>query len=211
MTVNCINNSIILGGWLLFGNLTFEDSSLATELYDTVVNGDCQISSLSEAPGGRFLLISALFGTLSEYTGFKEVRVRCFKPWHGRTAHFVMKGEYLKKTLFQSAHTVGICGHDAIRFLPDDNSVSRSVACNNLKSGYGGWPNIYNHLLYSPNILISLIKDRFDVMMFTVKAVSNKLARGNFTSDEEIRSKNRRINKVFYSGSFSFISTELFS
>ena len=73
-----------------------------------------------------------------------------------------MKGEYLKKTLFQSAHTVGICGHDAIRFLPDDNSVTRSVACNNLKSGYGGLPNIYNHLLYSPDIMISLIKDRFE-------------------------------------------------
>ena len=73
--------------------------SKATEMYDTVVKGNGQLSSLSEAPGGRFLLSSALLGTLSEYTGFKELRVRCFKPWHGRTMHVVMKGDYVLKSL----------------------------------------------------------------------------------------------------------------
>ena len=143
--------------------MTFEDSSLVKELYDTVVNGNGQISSLSEAPGGRFLLSSALLGRLSEYTGFKEVRVRCFKPWHGRTAHFVMKGEYLMKALFQSAHIGGICGHDAIRFLPDDNSVAGSLQCTLLKSGYGGSLNIYSNLLWATDTMVfHLVQNRFE-------------------------------------------------
>ena len=140
------------GGWTLIGNMTFEDSSKTTEMYNTVVKGNGQLSSLSEAPGGRFLLNSTLLGTLSEYTGFKELRIRCFKPWHGRTVHVVMKGDYVLKALTQSTVTHGLCGDGQLRFLSDDNSVLSLADCQSINCGWvQSAVGIYDHLLYFEN------------------------------------------------------------
>ena len=133
----------------MFGNLTFNDPSEAYDVFTNVVEGDGQISSLAEATGGRFLLSSALIGTLAQYTGFKELRVRCFKPWHGRIVDLVMSGDFLMKMLTQSTPKFGLCGDKEIRFLPDDTSNIRTRNCEELNSGYS--PNhvgVYNHLVF---------------------------------------------------------------
>ena len=147
--------------------MTVEDSSQATELYNTVVAGDGQISSLSKTPGGRFVLSSALIGTLSAYTGFKELRVRCFKPWHGRTAHFIMKGDYLMKALMQSTTTnTGLCGDGEMRFLSDDNSVTRSSGCSRFGCGLNQEEvGLYDHLIWdheAHKFAYQLRSDRFE-------------------------------------------------
>ena len=143
--------------------MTVEDSSQATELYDTVVASDGKISALSKTPGGRFLLSNENLRTMSEYTEFKELRVRCFKPCHGRTAHIVLKGDYLMKYIFQGVVTRPITGpNEKLRFLSDDNSIA-SNNNNAANCGVLNWGGIYNHLLWSHNLFhFQLIKDRFE-------------------------------------------------
>lgn len=134
----------------MFGNLTFDDPVEASNLYANVVHGDGQISSIAEATGGRFLLNSGLMGTLAKYTGFKELRIRCFKPWHDRTVDVVMKGDYLINVLTQSSTKHGLCGDDELRFLPDDMSNLRTRNCSEVNSGYSlNHVGLYNHFLYS--------------------------------------------------------------
>ena len=119
-------------------------------MFNTVVQGNGQLSSLSKAPVGRFLLSSALLGTLAEYTGFKELRVRCFKPWHSRTVHVVMKGDYIVKALTQSIATHELCGDGQLRFLSDDNSRISLFSCTLIHCGFSSsYVGIYNHLLFS--------------------------------------------------------------
>ena len=128
--------------------MTFNDPSEANVLFDNVVKGDGQISHLAEATGGRFLLNNALVGTLANYIGFKELRIRCFKPWHGRTVSAILKGEYLMKMLTQSTPKHGLCGDNEVRFLPDDTSIISSQDCANVWSGYDtNHVGLYDHLL----------------------------------------------------------------
>ena len=144
----------------MFGNLTFNDPSQASDVFTNVVEGDGQISSLAEATGGRFLLNSALIGKLAQYTGFKELRVRCFKPWHGRTVDLVMRGDFLMKMLTQSTPKNGLCGENEVRFLPDDTSALSTGNCAHLRSGYNtAHVGVYNHLLwvyYGPHLHLYL-------------------------------------------------------
>ena len=100
-------------------------------MYNTIYG---PITSLAQATGGRFALGIEYLETLFSHTGFTELRLRCFKPWHGRTAHFVVSGDYLAKALFQSIVTHGSC--DPVRFLADDNSVFGSVTCDRYKLGF---------------------------------------------------------------------------
>lgn len=81
------------------------------------------LNTIANATGGRFLLNSALMKTLVKYRGFKELRVRYFKPWHGRTVDVDMKGDYLMKALIQSIQKHGLCGYNEIRFLLADTSA----------------------------------------------------------------------------------------
>ena len=120
-------------------------------MFDTVVAGQGQeISSLAEATGGRFLLNHGLIGTLANYTGFKELRVRCSKPWHGRTEDVVLKGEYLLKALTQFAPKHGFCGQNEIRFLSEDTSTLSTTDCTRLRTGLtADHFGVYDHLLYA--------------------------------------------------------------
>ena len=144
----------------MIGNLTFDDPSEANDLFDNVVTGDGQISNLAEATKGRFLLNNALVGTLAKYTGFKELRIRCFKPWHGRTVSVILKAEYLIKMLPKH----GLCGDNEIRFLLDDTSYLSSVNCAQMKTGYNvNSFGLYNHILYMYHAHVNLhVKSRFE-------------------------------------------------
>lgn len=59
------------------------------------------LDSLSEVNKGRFLLSGTKFTELSRYTDFKQLRVLCTKPYHGRTFHMMSNanasGEVFKK------------------------------------------------------------------------------------------------------------------
>jgi len=137
------------GGWTLIGNLTFDDPTKVTEISNTIFDSNNgRLSDISKASEGRFLLDTIQYGTLAEHTGFKELRVRCFKPWHGRSGHFVMKGDSLRKMLFQSSVIAGLCGNNMFRFLADDTSVAKSTDCSQLRSKQIQPSSVYNHLLW---------------------------------------------------------------
>ena len=133
--------------------MSISDPSQATEMFNTVVNGNGQITSLSEATKGRFLISEdvSVLQTLLKFAGFTELRVRCFKPWHGRTFHGIFKGESLMKKMFQLESTSGLCssnGNKEIRMMADDNSLFRESTCENLHIGYGTNPPFYRFMLF---------------------------------------------------------------
>lgn len=125
-----------------------------------VDRGNGQISTLSQVVGGRFLLKSGSLKTLELCTGFKEVRVRCFKPSHPRVLHFVLKGDSMMKYLLQVGTNTG---KFELRFLGDDTSQMQQDY-EKLKMGLDdstGW--IYNHLLWIDSVNhVQILKDRFE-------------------------------------------------
>ena len=141
------------GGWLLIGNLTISDPTKGTEITNNVLQDDHgQISSLSEATGGRFLISQNLLvlQTLHEYTDFKELRIRCYKPWHGRTVHAILKGDGIMQKILTQKSKSGICDPGEIRFLEDDTSKLKTENCNNLIIGYPGYTlPLYDHVFAS--------------------------------------------------------------
>ena len=160
-----------VGGWLLISNLTVDDASKAVEMYDTIVDkgkGIGKISALAEATGGRFVLSKLFIGTLFSYTGFTELRIRCFKPWHGRTAHFVLSGEPLANALFRSTVTHGSCA--PIRFLPGDDSNFSRVTCDRIRLGFNN---------QNVEIYYLLICDRLHEFVF-------QLQRNHFDCDDSV-------------------------
>ena len=104
------------------------------------------------------MLNSSLVVTLAKYTEFKELRIRCFKQWHGRTVSAILKAEYLIKKLPK----LGLCGE--IRFLPDDTSYLGSGNCAEMRTGYTVNDfGIDNHVLYLIHKLVTLNKkSRFE-------------------------------------------------
>ena len=155
------------GGWLLIGNLTISDPTKGTEITNNVLQDDHgQISSLSEATGGRFLISQNLLvlQTLHEYTDFKELRIRCYKPWHGRTVHAILKGDGIMQKILKRKSKSGICNPGEIRFLEDDTSKMKTETCNNLLIGFVGHTlPLYDHVLASLSHLhVVLTSSRLD-------------------------------------------------
>ena len=114
--------------------------------------GKGQISDLGEAPRGRFLISDqgSVLSSLLNYTGgFREVRVKCTKTWHGRVVHAVLKGDYVLKALIENTPKYGLCESD-LRFLHDDTSLMKDLDCTHLNIGYNT-ASLYDHLLYGNN------------------------------------------------------------
>ena len=147
----------ILGGWLLIGNVSLSDPSQASEIYSKVVKGNGQIASLSEATKGRFTISDdvSILQTLLKFTRFTELRVRCFKPWHGRTFHGILKGDSLMNKMFRIKATEGLCGShgkEKVRLLAGDTSIIGARACENQRTGYLADRSFYNHLFYVDSV-----------------------------------------------------------
>ena len=133
----------------MVGNLTFEDPAKAPEISNEIFKSDNgRISDVSKARQGRFLLHSSQYRTLADHTGFNELRVRCFKPWHGRTGHFIIKGDYMTRIVLQSTKVIGMCEDNGVRFLEDDISIIKTRHCSQWRSKYHPNTPLYDHLFW---------------------------------------------------------------
>ena len=66
--------------------------------------------------------------------GFSELRIKCYKLWHGRTLHVVLSGDKIHQWVDKKQHYYGVCGD--VRFLSDDNSQISHMPCQRYRIGY---------------------------------------------------------------------------
>lgn len=145
---------------MLIGNISFTDANGAQTIFDNTVDQQLPISQLWKTQNGRFLLGYRLLSQIHSYTGFNEVRVWCYKPWHGRVFHAILSGSLVNHVLGKTGSTYDHC-KDA-RFLSDDTSQLGQTKCSDLKTGFGP-PHIYHHLLFKyPNHVQIVAADRFE-------------------------------------------------
>ena len=148
--------------------MSLSDPSQATEMLNTVVKGNGQIASLSEATKGRFLISEdvSVLRKLLEFTSFAELRLRCFKPSHGRTFHGIFNGESLMKKMFELQNTYGLCGSNGnkeVRIMADDTSIIGASTCDRICIGYGTNPSFYDHLIWVNGVGSMVLKEnRFE-------------------------------------------------
>ena len=149
--------------------MSFSDPSQVSEMSNNVVKGNGQISSLSEATKGRFFISDEFetLRTLFEYTGFNELRIRCFKPWHGRTVHSIMKGDWVVSRMLEGNHYYGMCASDGkeVRFLHDDTSLMKTSDCTSIRTGWSSSLNrLYQNSLwvYGKYHVLFQNEDRFE-------------------------------------------------
>ena len=146
---------IYTGGWLVVGNITIEEESLLPSLYNDHIRKPATIDQLQKATSGKLMLAPEQLRNLLSVGGYREIRARCFKPWHQRILDFVIFGDgainpfVTKQTKFS-----GLCPH--IRFLSDDNSVLGSADCNNIRMyNFETYWNHFAYISYSSHIILN--------------------------------------------------------
>eukprot|EP00111_Clytia_hemisphaerica_P022968 TCONS_00067604-protein len=107
------------GGWLAVGNVTLTSANQVAGML-TSINTGYRISKLNQIQNGKFMLSNSDIRSLFKNRGYTEVRVKCFKPYHGRTLHVKFSGNVVYKWLVNRERTLGVCG--SAQFFGDDNS-----------------------------------------------------------------------------------------
>ena len=157
----------------MFGHATVEKESEAEEVYYTKIQSD-DYSRLSNVVGGRYLLSTNGINQLSTAYNFTQIRIRCSKPYHGRTLDIVTtttsKGTFARDWLLRRRSEYlkpPSCG--SYERLPQDTSYLGGHCEDWEDSAKDGVWN-YNHLYYYPmeafdgNVWheVSLLGDRYD-------------------------------------------------
>ncbi|XP_066918516.1 uncharacterized protein [Clytia hemisphaerica] len=144
------------GGWMAIVNITFDDNSLLANAI-AVLEKPSLLNQLNNIQSGRFLLASDELKKLFTNGGYTELRVKCFKPYHGRTLHAAITGTksltYLRgKGVVrgdgghcQGSHC-GLCGE--VRFLADDTSIMGQRNCSQLGMGMEITTSLYDHAFF---------------------------------------------------------------
>ena len=112
-----------------------------------------KFSDLHLAATKDFLLDGNTFSNLKSLIGFTEYRVFCHKPYHGRTNHakFSSSNAY-SSPLFNYATTGGsikpsnLC--NALVYMPDDNSLAKTLDCTSLKPATVGLDQRLYHFIW---------------------------------------------------------------
>ena len=120
------------------GNISFTQDSEASNKYRGVVTS-FDVSRIGEVTGGSFILAQQSFINLHTALQFTEIRMRCFKPYHGRTIDVVIPYNFILPILVTGAKSYI---DDTSRFLPDDTSKIKPAR--QLIQVYG----LYNHAIY---------------------------------------------------------------
>ncbi|XP_066929606.1 uncharacterized protein [Clytia hemisphaerica] len=123
------------GGWLQITNIKFDDANKIDSIYTNHIAQPSPITDLQNAPNSQFMLDPLALQRLFNDEGYSELRIKCYKPWHGRTLDVVLYGEKIHKYVNSEAWTVGGC--DAVRFLPGDNSSMFLSPCADYRIGSG--------------------------------------------------------------------------
>lgn len=126
------------GGWLRIGRVVTTSNNIQSYKLPLSLN----VGDLNRAATANFLLSDDKFQTLKSQINFHEFRVYCTKPYHGRVNHalFTDQNTPQSKALFDYVMGAGnlpknLCG--ALNYLPNDNSLTKSLDCNNLRPSSG--------------------------------------------------------------------------
>uniref|UniRef100_A0A7M5WRW5 Apple domain-containing protein n=2 Tax=Clytia hemisphaerica TaxID=252671 RepID=A0A7M5WRW5_9CNID len=104
------------GGWLLIGNITLNDQNQIGSVYDTYIANPPSLHQIQPTQNEQFLLNHNNVQSLFQSHGYSEVRVKCFKPWHGRTLDAVLYGTKTYQFINREQNVItGMCGN--VRFL----------------------------------------------------------------------------------------------
>ena len=146
------------GGWTLVSKFVVDDSSNADQL-DYSYDGE--LKDLSKSTTENFLLKPSLYNTLISMMKITELRILCYKPWHGRTvdAVFNLKNQDVLNGVIgaQRSGYTNFCSSRKVRFLPDDTSLISEATCESVRNGR--WGSIYNHFYY--------VSSHYHVVMFS--------------------------------------------
>ena len=128
-------------------NLKIDDSTNVNEL-DFSYNGE--LEDISKSTTGNFLLKPSLYKALIHSIGMTELRIFCYKPWHGRTmdAVFNLKDEIVVEGIIGvTSRDTNFCSPRKVRFLPDDTSLISGVPCEQQKLTKRA-TSLYDHFYY---------------------------------------------------------------
>ena len=120
---------------MLVANITIDSNggSDFNSFYDNHIGNPSTIQQLHEAPSGKLMLAPNQMRNLLTTDGYREIRARCYKPWHQRTMDLVVFGDFaINAFLSKTAKKDGsLCSN--VRFLTDDNSkMQSSHVCNQI-------------------------------------------------------------------------------
>ena len=150
-----------LGGWLGIGNITMMDPSLVATYWTNYIDTQAPSSQLQNIQDGKFMLDEQVVKRLFTDYGYTEVRLKCFKQWHGRTLHVILSGEkmvkYMKK---EGLPGTGACKD--INFLEDDTSLMGQSDCSSLEIGLSGDPYHYHLIWKAQAYHVMLTSSRFE-------------------------------------------------
>ena len=111
-------------------NFKIDNSTIVNQL-DFSYNG--KLEDISKSTTGNFLLKPSLYKTLIHSIGVTEIRIFCYKTWHGRTmdAAFNLKDEAVLNGVIgvPSSQIFNFCSPREVRFLSDDTSLISGVPC----------------------------------------------------------------------------------
>uniref|UniRef100_A0A7M5WQ49 Uncharacterized protein n=2 Tax=Clytia hemisphaerica TaxID=252671 RepID=A0A7M5WQ49_9CNID len=85
------------GGWLQITNIKFDDANKIDSIYTNHIAQPSSITDLQNAPNSQFMLDPLALQSLFNDEGYSELRIKCYKPWHGRTLDVVLYGEKIHK------------------------------------------------------------------------------------------------------------------
>ena len=167
------------------GNITLDDPNQIVTTYDTYIANPTSLHQIQPSQNGQFLLNHDDVQTLFKNHGYSELRVKCFKPWHGRTLDAVLYGSKTYQFINRDqSETEGMCGN--VRFLENDNSVISTEPCDKQIIGID-WeeqhPGIlyYDHTLWARDIghvILHKVYGRFECDDWNMQ--TNYQATGNW-------------------------------
>ena len=114
------------GGWMMIGNITINKPEDVSKRYFPMVKSD-SLKSLQNVPTGAFVLSREVVDKLNKIIQIKEIRIKCYKQYHGRKMHIKFISERAIKNLIMQKPSKMIklkLAEDFV-FLGDDNSLTR--------------------------------------------------------------------------------------
>lgn len=141
------------GGWMLIGNLTITADNISLTPFDYYYlqspEGD-NFKGLSSAINGAYFLNLNKFRMLQTYTKFSEVRIYCYKEWHGRNIHGIIKasGDEILYLSGEKSRTYFYNCQGTFEFLSTDTSIIQHADCGQISLG----SNLYLEIVWQHSL-----------------------------------------------------------
>ena len=128
------------------GSIRLDDPALLTTVYDNHIANPSPMTELKNVRSSLFMLDPNDLAALFKDGGFREFRLKCYKPWHGRTLHLVLPEKVAYEYIVNKVSTARACNTN-LRYLDDDTSAIKGHACQNIRVGWNG-RNYHDHTFW---------------------------------------------------------------